>query len=171
MERVVQVFESADMKKGAKGDGSLELAEFLEAIVKLAFARENPSFGSDGSTEVPKPLPGCLETILKDNLLLNAKRDALAEVKAALTTDGPTKQVLAARRHHPPDRVRALLHRRARRTLRHVVLRMPAVCPDSPVHPRLRHDVHGRVVGLVVEPAAGVKNHAVHRRTHEDSSV
>ena len=98
MERVVQVFESADMKKGAKGDGSLELAEFLEAIVKLAFARENPSFGSDGSTEVPKPLPGCLETILKDNLLLNAKRDALAEVKAALTTDGPTKQVLAARR-------------------------------------------------------------------------
>ena len=33
---------------------------------------------------VSSPLPDCMVTMLKDNLLLNAKRDALASVKASL---------------------------------------------------------------------------------------
>ena len=77
MERVITVFESSDhIAKGAKGgDGSLELYEFIEAVVKLSFARENPEYGAEGKTDasaVPKPLPGCLETVLKENLLLNS---------------------------------------------------------------------------------------------------
>jgi hypothetical protein len=103
MERVIEVFESADavkdakaIAKGAKADGALELYEFNEAIVKLAFERENPTFASSGTVAVP--LPGCLETVLKDHLLLSAKRDALAEVVRKLGTDAATVQVLAGRR-------------------------------------------------------------------------
>ena len=96
MERVVQVFESADavkdpaaLKKGATADGNLELHEFLEAVVKLAFHRANPEFGKKGTSKdfVKTPLPECLVTMLKDNLLLNAKRDALAETKKQLFAD------------------------------------------------------------------------------------
>ena len=108
MERVILVFESADavkdakaLAKGAKADGSLELHEFLEAIVRLAFARENPEFGEAGKNDasaVPKPLPGALESMLKDNLLLNAKRDQLAAVFAQITSDQATGQVVMAKR-------------------------------------------------------------------------
>jgi len=108
MERVQIVFESADsvkdptaLKKGVKADGSLELHEFYEAIVKLAFARENPEYGEVGKMDaaaVPKPLPGCFESMLKENLLLNAKRDALAGVMASLRTDPETIAILSARK-------------------------------------------------------------------------
>ena len=106
MERVVEVFESADAvkdasasAKGFKADGSLELHEFLEAVVKLSFARDNPQFGASGdASAVPKPLPGCLETMLKDNLLLNAKRDALNGVIVMINRDASSKEALARRR-------------------------------------------------------------------------
>ena len=34
--------------------------------------------GQTGKDAVSEPLPKCLETMLKDHLLLNAKRDSLA---------------------------------------------------------------------------------------------
>jgi hypothetical protein len=59
MERVVQVFESADavkdpaaLKKGATADGNLELQEFLEAVAKLAFHRVQ-GFRQDAPARVP----------------------------------------------------------------------------------------------------------------------
>ena len=67
-------------------------------------------------------------------------------------------QTLAARRHNSPYRMLAVLHRRAFCAARHVILRMPAVGPNSPIHPGLRHDVHLRVEGLVVESTSG--NHS-----------
>uniref|UniRef100_A0A7S2CRY1 EF-hand domain-containing protein n=1 Tax=Haptolina brevifila TaxID=156173 RepID=A0A7S2CRY1_9EUKA len=70
------------------GDGALEVHEFLEAVVMLAFFRANPEFGEEGKTDagsVGTPLPECLTSMLKDNLLLNAKRDALAAVKSQLS--------------------------------------------------------------------------------------
>ena len=91
MARVITVFERADMtdaKPGEApkaGDGALELYEFLEAIVMLAFCRANPEWEEGkADAEVSSPLPDCMVTMLKDNLLLNAKRDALASVKASL---------------------------------------------------------------------------------------
>ena len=93
MDRVLLIFERADaldpaaLAKGEKADGALELFEFIEAVVLLAFHRSNPEFGESGKTDasaVPEPLPNCLVTMLKDNLLLNAKRDALASVKAKI---------------------------------------------------------------------------------------
>ena len=72
----------------------------------LAFQKANPKFGSVGhNTEaaVSSPLPGCLDTMIKQSLLTNAKRDKLALVKASLATD---KEVVAAMPAH-----RAALHR------------------------------------------------------------
>jgi hypothetical protein len=50
-----------------------------------------------------------------------------------------------------PDRVLALIHRRAVRALRHVVLRVPAGGTDAPAHSRLGHEVHLGLERLVVE--------------------
>ncbi len=74
----------------AAGDRGLELHEFLECLVMLAFQRANPKFGSVGhntSKAVASPLPGCLEKLVKTSLLGNAKRDKLAMVKASLAAD------------------------------------------------------------------------------------
>ena len=73
-----------------RGDRGLEFHEFLECIVNLSFQKANPKFGEVGhNTEaaVSSPLPGCLETMVRQSLLVNAKRDKLALVKAALETD------------------------------------------------------------------------------------
>ena len=71
MARVQGIFEQADQKdadnKGIKkgGDNALELHEFLECVVMLAFFRANPRFGTVGrEREVGEPLPGCLDTLL-----------------------------------------------------------------------------------------------------------
>jgi len=94
MARVIVVFERADMadaKPGEApkpGDGALELFEFLEAVVMLALFRANPQLGEEGGATTPDvPLPDCLTAMLKENLLLNAKRDALAAVKAKFKED------------------------------------------------------------------------------------
>ena len=108
MTRVINIFKRADQVddtykatdadhrvatgKGAEaGDKGLELAEFLECVVMLAFERTNPEYGEVGSNNkafelkadgsVRKleqkrkyiELPGCLETFLKDVLLKKAK--------------------------------------------------------------------------------------------------
>ena len=95
MSRVIELFERAymaDAKPGEApkpGDGALELFEFLEAVVMLALFRANPSMTlAGGATKADVPLPDCLVTMLKENLLLNAKRDQLAAVKAQLKQDG-----------------------------------------------------------------------------------
>ena len=71
MVRVQNIFERADqedadaagVKKG--GDNALELHEFLECVVMLAFFRANPRFGTVGrEREVSEPLPGCLQVLL-----------------------------------------------------------------------------------------------------------
>ena len=59
-----------DNAKG--GDRGLELHEFCECLVMLAFQKANPKFGEVGhNTEaaVSQPLPGCLETMIKQSLL------------------------------------------------------------------------------------------------------
>ena len=48
MVRVQNIFERADQVTGGTGDGSLEMHEFLEAVVLLAFERAQPKFGTVG---------------------------------------------------------------------------------------------------------------------------
>ena len=107
MTRVINIFKRADqvddtfveskadkrvlLGETAKGgDHGLELHEFFECLCMLAFQRANPKFGEVGHNDasaVANPMPGCLETMIKKNLLTNAKRDKLALVKASLVTD------------------------------------------------------------------------------------
>ena len=78
------------------GDHGLMLHEFFECLVMLAFQIANPKFGEVGHNDekaVGAPLPGCLESMVKQKLLVNAKRDKLALVRASLLTD---KDVAAA---------------------------------------------------------------------------
>ena len=51
----------------------------------LAFFRANPKFGTVGNNDgaaVANPLPGCLDNLLKKNLLKKAKRDSLEKVRS-----------------------------------------------------------------------------------------
>ena len=112
MTRVINIFERADQvdgtlkaskadkrvttgKNAKGGDGSLELHEFLEVVIMLAFHRANPKFGTVGNNEetaVEYPAPGCLDHLLKKCLLQNAKRDGIALVKSAVAEE-PDVQV------------------------------------------------------------------------------
>ena len=99
MTRVIILFERADQvdansKSGAKagaGDGSLELHEFCEALCLIGFHRANPKFGEmDGeemNKEVLEPLPGCLESLLTKNILVNAKRDEINKTRTFIEKD------------------------------------------------------------------------------------
>ena len=88
--------------KGAEaGDKGLELHEFLECLILLAFTRENPSFGNLGKQADPEsPMPGCLETVLVKNILKNARRDKLAKVRERV--DEEPQPPLRPPRSDPP---------------------------------------------------------------------
>eukprot|EP00966_Prymnesium_polylepis_P156806 3623286-Prymnesium_polylepis.1 len=91
MARVQNIFARADQEDAGSNQVAshgLELHEFLEALVLLAFHRANPQHGEVGrSQEVAEPLPGCLEALLDKQLLKRAKRDKLARIKVALMAD------------------------------------------------------------------------------------
>ena len=97
MARVQAVFTLADVKDDGKaGDQALELHEFLEAVVQLAFARANPQFGEVGHKRVAPahPLPDCLHAMLQKNLLKRAKLDGLAKLKMQIQGDVAAQDTL-----------------------------------------------------------------------------
>ena len=71
----------SNAKAKAVEDNGLEIHEFLECLVNLAFSRANPKYGQVGKSDVAAGgiemdlLPGCLESLLKTNILVKAKRD------------------------------------------------------------------------------------------------
>ena len=106
----VRVQTGEDAKAGDRG---LELHEFLECVVLLAFERANPKYGQVGfnnkayqvgadgdSVRMLKPkmewitLPGCLESLLKDCLLKKAKTDTLAKMKKVINADAACQKVI-----------------------------------------------------------------------------
>ena len=81
----ITVMMGDDAKPGDKG---LTFPEFLEALCACALFRANPKLGEVGNNDgCANPLPECLDTLLKSNILANAKRDKLALVKSALESD------------------------------------------------------------------------------------
>ena len=88
MARVQAVFTLADLKDDGKaGDMALELHEFLEAVVQLAFSRANPRRGEDERVAPAHPLPDCLDAILQKNLLKRAKLDSLIKIKKMVSKE------------------------------------------------------------------------------------
>ena len=77
-----------------QGDHGLQIHEFFEALVAVALYRANPDLGELGELDASDPLPGCLEALLKNQVLTNAKRDKLALVKSALETDADVQQLV-----------------------------------------------------------------------------
>ncbi len=75
-------------KRRKGGDNTLELFEFCELIVRVAFQRANPKYGSVGNRETKGgTLPGVLETTLKQDILPKAKRDVLREILEKIKVD------------------------------------------------------------------------------------
>ena len=90
MARVQAVFD------GKAGDQALELREFLEVVVQLAFSRANPRFGEVGHERVTPshPLPDCLDVMLQQNLLRKAKQDSLVKIKKMASKEPAVLAVL-----------------------------------------------------------------------------
>ena len=88
-------------RKAGGGDGALEIHEFFEALVQLAFERAQPKFGEmvgeEMNQEVLEPLPNCLETLLTGSILINAKRDELQKTRTLIEKD---RRVLKKIRPH-----------------------------------------------------------------------
>jgi len=101
-----QVASKADKRvkvgKGAEaGDHGLEIHEFYEVLVMLAFAKANPKFGNVGHNTIEaatNPLPGCLETMLTKNILTKAKRDEMPALVAKIKSDSEIKAVFEKNR-------------------------------------------------------------------------
>ena len=107
---VIATFERADAvdknsKSGAKegaGDGALELHEFCEALVILAFGTANPKYeeaaDADKDAAVVEPLPACFQSLLEKKILTNAKRDELAKTKTYIEKDRVVLKKIRPRR-------------------------------------------------------------------------
>ena len=60
-------------------DAELVLYEFIAMLVRISFQRANPTFGNFGDKAELVPLPGCLEAMLDQFVLPNARRDTSAQ--------------------------------------------------------------------------------------------
>ena len=111
MARVATIFADANstrdtdaklMARQVDGKGfpnvALELYEFLEFLVRVAFARANPRYGSVGHEhDVRAPLPDCLRFFLRERLLKHAKRDSLRDLLAAWRRDAAAQRTFKSR--------------------------------------------------------------------------
>ena len=79
----------------AKMDKELVLYEFINLLVRIAFQRANPTYGNFGNKREVIPPPGCLEEMITNCILPNARRDTSAEFKETVMQDEAVKGVLA----------------------------------------------------------------------------
>ena len=85
-------------------DNGLEFHEFLECLVNMSFQRANPKYGQVGKTDVAaggielELLPSCLENMLKNNILLKAKRDQVPGWLAEIQVSKDCQKVIDVRR-------------------------------------------------------------------------
>eukprot|EP00966_Prymnesium_polylepis_P199105 4613903-Prymnesium_polylepis.1 len=105
MARVHQLMAKSDQLDGADaaaragGDKALEFFEFCELLVRVAFYRANPKYGTRGfEHDVRAPLPECLRQMVRQQVLRYAKRDTLKEVLAAIREDAAVQAALDGRK-------------------------------------------------------------------------
>ena len=79
----------------AKMDKELVLYEFINLLVRIAFQRANPTYGNFGNKREVVPPPGCVEEMITNCILPNARRDTSAEFKETVMQDEAVKGVLA----------------------------------------------------------------------------
>ena len=101
-------------KKEAEVDQQLSLYEFVNCLVRVAFVRCNPQWGSKFNKKELTPVPESVQLVLEEYILPRAKRDTSAEFKKLLAADAPTQAVIAEYREKLQNWVRPILHRQRR---------------------------------------------------------
>jgi len=81
--------------KHKRPNNRLSLNEFLACLVRLSFLRANPKFGQYDNKAKLVPLPGCLDRMLKDVVLPNAKQDMSSMFREELAKDLDVQAVFA----------------------------------------------------------------------------
>lgn len=79
----------------ATADQQLNLCEFINFLVRVAFWRANPQWGLKHNRRELTPVPESVEILLEECVLPRAKRDTSAEFRKALAADAATLSVLA----------------------------------------------------------------------------
>ncbi|KAL1507904.1 hypothetical protein AB1Y20_007510 [Prymnesium parvum] len=76
----------------------LLLADFLRLLVEISFHRANPSYQPTGKAEdVVAPLPDCLNKLLHEVVLPNAKQDNAPSFRRRFSSDSKAQDVVHAR--------------------------------------------------------------------------
>ena len=80
--------------KEAKKDAELVLYEFIAMLVRISFQRANPTLGNFGDKAELVSLPGCLEEMLDEFVLPNARRDTSAQFRETTMKDAAVVEVI-----------------------------------------------------------------------------
>ena len=92
--KVVGKVKGTNDGKEAKKDAELVLYEFMNLLVRIAFQRANPTFGNFGDQKPVKHLPGCLRTMLEDEILPRARKDTSAIFREKIMSEMSVLKVL-----------------------------------------------------------------------------
>ena len=101
-------------KAADKADMQLNLFEFINFLVRIAFWRANPMWGSKYNKMDLTPVPDATSILLEECILPNARRDTSAEFKKVLAGDAATQAVLVEYRAKLQAWVRPLLRKERR---------------------------------------------------------
>ena len=83
----VGVVKGTDEGGAAKKDQELVLYEFIGMLVRIAFQRANPTFGNFGDQKKTKHLPGCLKTMIEDEIIPRARKDTSTVFRETVMTE------------------------------------------------------------------------------------
>ena len=86
--------------KSVATNDQLTLPGFVNLLLLIAVHRANPKFGTVGKADassISSPLPGCLDSILKKNILKSKKQEKQAAVKKEVKTLDTGKLFKASR--------------------------------------------------------------------------
>jgi glycosyltransferase involved in cell wall biosynthesis len=90
----VEAATSRKAQKAAAVDAQLNLFEFINLLVRVAFWRANPQWGSKYNKKDLTPVPESTQILLEECILPKAKRDTSGEFKKVLASDASTQAVL-----------------------------------------------------------------------------
>ena len=102
---------SRQAKKDATADMQLNLFEFINLLVRVAFWRANPQWGSKYNKKDLTPVPESTQILLEECILPKAKRDTSGEFKKVLAGDQSTQAVLAEYREKLQNWLRPILRK------------------------------------------------------------
>ena len=102
---------SRQAKKEATADMQLNLFEFINCLVRVAFWRCNPQWGSKYNKKDLTPVPESTQILLEECILPKAKRDTSGEFKKVLASDQATQAVLAEYREKLQNWLRPILRK------------------------------------------------------------